>query len=176
MKTLIILLRGLTPTGKNKVPMAPLRAALEEASLRDVRTYIQSGNVVVRTHLGLRDVEKLVQDVIKEKFGGEIVVFVRTVSYFKDVLARNPFLNAETSKQYFTLLATKPDAALLSELLKISYVPDELRVINDMTYVLCATKYSDIKINNNFIERKLKISATTRVYNTIANLVELAEK
>jgi uncharacterized protein (DUF1697 family) len=40
----VILLRGLTPTGKNKVPMEPLRRAPAEARLENVRTYIQSGN------------------------------------------------------------------------------------------------------------------------------------
>jgi len=43
-----------------------------------------------------------------------------------------------------------------------------------MAFVLCATKYSDLTINNNFIERKLRVSATTRVYNTIAKLVSLS--
>lgn len=52
--------------------------------------------------------------------------------------------------------------------------PDKIEVVADMAYVLCATKYSDLKINNNFIERKLRTSATTRVYNTIAQLTELS--
>ena len=60
MKTTIILLRGVMPTGKNKVLMAPLRTALEEVGLSQVRTYIQSGNVIVSTRLGLPAVERLV--------------------------------------------------------------------------------------------------------------------
>jgi uncharacterized protein (DUF1697 family) len=43
-------------------------------------------------------------------------------------------------------------------------------------YVLYATRYSDSKLNNNAMERKLKVSATTRVYNTVANLVRLAKE
>lgn len=65
------------------------------------------------------------------------------------------------------------DFKLLEEFLARGYSPDKVKVIDDMAYVLCATKYRDLKINNNFIERKLKVSATTRVYNTIANLVNL---
>ena len=174
MKTQIILLRGVTPTGKNKVLMTPLRAALEEAGLSNVRTYIQSGNIVVSSSLNQVSVEKLVHDVIKDSFGGDIVVFARMVSYFKKVLVHNPFTNAEQSKLYFTLLSAKPESGFLKEFLAPGYLPDKIEVINDMAYVLCASKYSDLKINNNFIERKLKVSATTRVYNTIANLVELA--
>jgi hypothetical protein len=52
MKTYLILLRGLTPSGKNKVLMAPLRAALVKAGLKDVQTYIQSGNVIPASNDG----------------------------------------------------------------------------------------------------------------------------
>jgi uncharacterized protein (DUF1697 family) len=82
---------------------------------------------------------------------------------------------ADRSKLYFTLLSARPEKGLLKEFLAPRYLPDKIKFIDDMAYVLCATKYSDLKINNNFIERKLKVSATTRVYNTISNAVKLAE-
>ena len=173
MNTQIILLRGVTPTGRNKVLMAPLRAALEEAGLKNVRTYIQSGNVIASTDLNRTAVEKLVHNVIKDNFGGDIVVLSRTAAYFKKALARNPFHGADTSKLYFTLLAAKPEPRILKDFLAPGYAPDKIEVVGDMAYVLCATKYSDLKINNNFIERKLSVAATTRNYNTISKLAEL---
>ncbi len=48
-----------------------------------------------------------------------------------------------------------------------------MRVLDDTVYILCATKYADIKVNNTFIERKLQVAATTRVYNTVKKLVAL---
>ena len=174
MQTLIILLRGVMPTGKNKVPMAPLRAALEEAGLNNVRTYIQSGNVIVSSKLDPSAVETLVHNVIQQKFGGDIAVLARTASYFKKMMVRNPFADADPAKLYFTLLSAKPDRNLLREFLDPGYAPDQVKVINDMVYILCATNYSTLKVNNNFIERKLKLSATTRVYNTMSRLIELA--
>jgi uncharacterized protein (DUF1697 family) len=172
----IILLRGVTPTGKNKVLMAPLRAALEYAGLTDVQTYIQSGNVIATSDLSQADLETLVHEVIKRQFGGDIAVLVRTVSYFRTILGRNPFPQADTAKLYFTLLASIPEAHAVNEFLALGYAPDQVQVIDDMVYVLCATKYSDVKANNNFIERKLKVVATTRVYKTIANLVVLSKE
>lgn len=175
MKTNIILLRGVTPTGKNKVPMGLLRKALEEAGLKNVRTYIQSGNVIASSNLSQAALEELVHNVIGEKFGGDIVVLARTPVYFKEVLARNPFAGADSSRLYFTLLKSLPESTLLREFLAKGYAPDKIEVFNDMAYILCATNYRDMKINNNFIERKLKVSATTRNYNTISRLVELGE-
>jgi len=174
MKTYVILLRGVTPTGKNQVLMEPLRAALEKTGLKDVRTYIQSGNVVAASHLTKPALEKLVHDVIEHRFGGDIAVLARTASEFTNLLARNPFRHADTSRLYFTLLAGMPDARLVKAFLAPGYAPDKVKVIEDMAYILCATKYSDLKINNNFIERKLKIAATTRNYNTVSKLVELS--
>ena len=174
MKPHIILLRGLTPTGKNKVLMAPLRAALEDAGLRDVRSYIQSGNVLACTALDPRATEELVHRVIQEHLGADITVLVRPVDYFQAVLANNPFHGADSAKLYFTLLAHAPEPALLQAFGEINHAPDQVQLVGDMAYVLCATKYSYLKANNNFIERKLKVAATTRNFNTVSKLMALS--
>ena len=167
------------PTGKNKVPMAPLRAALEAAGLREVRTYIQSGNVIVTTGLKPAVVERLAHDVIREKFGGDITVISRLPDYLKNVLAGCPFkkalagTGADTARLYFTFLATMPDSALLRAFLASGCAPDRIKIVGDMAYILCATKYSDAKINNSIIERKLKLRATMRNYNTVTSLIAL---
>ncbi|MGE8678882.1 MAG: DUF1697 domain-containing protein [Achromobacter marplatensis] len=174
MSTQIILLRGVMPSGKNKVPMAPLRAALERAGLRDVRTYIQSGNVIAATGLDQASVQALVHQVIKEQFGGDIKVLARTPSYFRDMMENNPFNGHDPAKLYFTLLGSPPEGALLESFHALDHTPDQVRVVGDMAYVLCATKYSDLKANNNFVERKLKVAATTRNFNTVSKLIALS--
>ncbi|MBA3470268.1 MAG: DUF1697 domain-containing protein [Herpetosiphonaceae bacterium] len=176
MQTYIILLRGVMPTGKNKVLMAPLRAALEQAGLLDVQTYIQSGNIIATSPLSQLELEHLVHEVIEQDFGGDIAVLARTVEQFRTIFAANPFPNADTAKLHFTLLATIPEEDLVKQFLAPGYTPDEVKVIRDMVYIHCATTYSAGKLNNNFIERKLKVAATTRVYNTIAKLVALSSE
>ena len=162
------------PTGKNKVPMKPLRAALEQAGLRDVRTYIQSGNIIATTSLKQRAVEQLVHDVIAKEFGGDIAVIARTLSKFRDILNSNPFKRVDTAKLFFTLLSAKPNKRLVEEFLAPDYSPDKVRVIGDTVYIVAADQYAGLKANNNYIERKLKVAATTRVYRTMAKLLELS--
>lgn len=174
MSTYIILLRGVTPTGRNKVPMAELRASLDQAGLRDVRTYIQSGNVIARSGLSPPRIERLVHDVIRDRFGGDLVVLARSPAYFQQAIANIRYKNPDTAKLYFTFLAAPPEPSVLADFLAPGYAPDRIEFVEDLAYVLCASGYRDIKINNNFIERKLKISATTRVYNTVAKLLELS--
>ena len=173
--TFVVLLRGIMPTGKNKVPMADLRIALEKAGLRNVRTYIQSGNVLVEADLDQTKLEDLVHQVIKKGIGADIVVVARTASQFQKIVTNNPFDTKETEKQYFTLLADAPERSVFGQFAKADYSPEKVVVIKDTIYTLYATKYSDSKFNNSFIERKLKVPATTRNFNTMTKLVELAK-
>lgn len=175
MKTWIILLRGVMPTGRNKVPMAALRSALEAAGLEDVQTYIQSGNVIASSALTRRALEALVHELIAEQFGGDIVVLAREAAYFRRALARSPFADEDPAKLYFTLLDKRPRPDAAAAFLAPGYLPDRVAIRDDMAYIYYSTRYSELKINNNFIERRLGLSATTRVHNTIARLVALSE-
>ncbi len=173
MLTYVILLRGVMPTGKNRVPMAELRVALMDAGLVDVRTYIQSGNVIAASHLDHAAVSQLVHDTIEQKIGANITVITRTAEQLMQVLAGNPFSDADSSRLYFSLLSSPPAPKLLQEFLEINFAPDEVRVIDDTIYTRYATKLSDSKFTNNFFEKKLKVAATTRNFNTMTRLVEL---
>lgn len=174
MKTFIILLRGVTPTGKNKVLMAPLREALTKAGLKDVQTYIQSGNVVAQTRLTQIELEKAVHEVIHNNFGGDIAVLAKTPGQFSKILNHNPFKKEDGKRLYFSLLATEPDKKLLKEFLSTDFSPDHVRYFKNTIYTLYATKHSDSKFNNNYFERKLKVTATTRNLNTMTKLIDMA--
>jgi uncharacterized protein (DUF1697 family) len=174
MKTYIVLLRGVTPTGRNRVPMDRLRAALDEAGLRDVRTYIQSGNVIARSDLDREGIQRLTHDTIAKKIGADIMVIARSPEQFRRVMARCPFPEKISSQLYFSLLASRPSAAAVRELRRIEFAPDEVQVIGDTIYTRYATRLSDSRFHNNFFERKLKVAATTRNFNTMTRLIALS--
>ncbi len=174
MKKYAILLRGVTPTGKNRVPMAELRVALSNAGLLDVQTYIQSGNVIAKSDLGQSSLESLVHEVIFREICADIAVIARTHEQLKRVMEDNPFPFSAASRTYFSLLSVPAQPHLTEELSRIDFSPDSVRVGQDAIYTLYATKHSDSKFNNNFFERKLKVPATTRNFNTMSRLVELS--
>jgi uncharacterized protein (DUF1697 family) len=173
MKKYAILLRGVTPTGKNRVPMAELRIALTEAGLLDVQTYIQSGNVVANSALSQSSLESLVHDVILQDIGADIVVIARTHAQIKRVMEANPFPLDESFRTYFSIFAGQAESRLVDELSQFEFSPDRVLITKHAIYTLYATKYSDSKFNNNFFERKLKVATTTRNFNTMSRLVEL---
>lgn len=154
--------------------MAALRAALAKAGLKDVRTYIQSGNVVALSSLTFIELEKLVHEIILKNFGGDIAVLARTPDQFAEILQRNPFREEDGKRLYFSLLATDPDKKLLKEFLATDFSPDKVRYVGNTIYTLYATRHSDSRFNNNYFERKLKITATTRNLNTMTRLVAMA--
>lgn len=173
MQTYVILLRGVMPTGKNRVPMAELRVALADAGLAEVRTYIQSGNVIARSGLDPARVGRLVHEAIRRRMGADITVVTRTPAQVLRILALNPFPHADPARLYFTLLASPAAPALARGLLEIDFAPDEVKVVGDTIYTLYASKLSDSRYDNNYFERRLKVAATTRNFNTLSRLAEL---
>jgi len=174
MNTFVVLLRGVMPYGRNKVPMADLRTVLSEAGLGDVQTYIQTGNVVAKSELSRTDVETLVHEAIKENIGAQIPAIARTAEQFRVIFEQNPFASADSSRVYFSLLQECPSKANLEKFLLTDVSADTVRIIDATLYTRYNTKHSDSKFNNNFFERQLKVTSTTRNFNTMSKLVELS--
>lgn len=91
MERYIALLRGINVRGKNKIPMAELKAGFEAAGFEGVKTYLNSGNVVFSSDEA--DTGKLadrIESLIREQFDLEIPVFVMTKSALEDILCHAP--------------------------------------------------------------------------------------
>ena len=174
MNTFVVLLRGVMPYGRNRVSMADLRTVLSEAGLGDVQTYIQTGNVVAKSELSRTDVQTLVHEAIKENIGAQIPAIARTAEQFRVIFEQNPFASADSARVYFSLLQEYPSRANLEKFLLTDVSPDTVRIIDDTLYTRYNTKHSDSKFTNNFFERQLKVTATTRNFNTMSKLVELS--
>jgi uncharacterized protein (DUF1697 family) len=88
----VALLRGLNVGGKNLVPMAALRACCEEEGLRDVATYIQSGNVLFSAPArpAAAVLERRLERAIAERFGVTTLAVLRTAAQLREVVARAP--------------------------------------------------------------------------------------
>ena len=88
----VALLRGVNVGGKNKLPMADLRDIFTAAGCAAVQTYIQSGNVVFKAAPDLAErAPEIVARAIRERFGYETAVVVRSSEELRQVAASNPF-------------------------------------------------------------------------------------
>ncbi|HKK12766.1 MAG TPA: DUF1697 domain-containing protein [Flavobacteriaceae bacterium] len=175
--THIALLRGINVSGQKKIPMVELRKLLTDSGFDNVKTYIQSGNVIFRSSQEKRAVlENTIQKAIKLHFGFEVPVLVRTETEIQNILEACPFPEEKKTNGYFTLLHSAPDKSLVEETRLISYPDEEFHITNRCVYFFSSTGYGKAKCNNNFFERKLKVSATTRNYKTMVKLLSLCAK
>jgi uncharacterized protein (DUF1697 family) len=175
MQTYIALLRGINVSGQKKIPMAELRDLLSGIGLENVQTYIQSGNVVFQSsEKSSQKLESNIHEAIKKNFGFEVPVLVITPEHLQQIFDDCPFSEEQKVNSYFTLLYNVPEKPLVADVSKISY-PNETFIITDScVYFYSSTGYGKAKCNNNFFERKLKITATARNYKTMVKLLSLS--
>lgn len=176
MKTHIVLLRGVNVSGKNIIKMAILKDVLIDNNFQKVTTYIQSGNIVLTSDLEKEAVATKIQQLIQDHFQLQIAVFCLDVQEMETALKNNPFIeNIEPNKLFFTFLNEEPAAEVLANLSTVDFGKDQFKVIDKVLYFYLPEGMSNSKLNNNFFEKKLKVTATGRNLNTIHKLIDLAK-
>lgn len=94
MAVFVALLRAVNVGGTGMLPMAELRTLCVELGWRNVRTYIQSGNVVFESPLPERAVRAELERALAEKMGRHVGVLIRTAPELRTIFESNPFPNA----------------------------------------------------------------------------------
>jgi uncharacterized protein (DUF1697 family) len=177
MPVYVAMLRGVN-AGGNPLKMEWLRVACGELGFGDVRTYLQSGNVVLSSKLGATAVAKRLKDRIDGQTRLPVPVVVRTASEMEEIAADNPFLKQkgiDATKLHVTFLEkapVKPDTAKLD---KLAGTRDAYRLAGREVYLHCPINYGQTKLSNMAIE-KLLGSATTRNWNTVTTLTAMANE
>ena len=118
----VVLLRGINLVKRNRIAMPELRRALEQAGYRDVKTHLQSGNVVVSSRASPERVAKGVQELIKKEFGLDIAVLVRSQAELQAILRRNLLKKVATNPRRYlvTFLSASLPRATVDELREVA--------------------------------------------------------
>ena len=173
----IALLRGINVGGKNRLPMKDLAAMFVDAGCDDVRTYIQSGNVVFRVDPASADgIPAQIGASILDRFGYEIPVVTRRARDLEAILEANPFVEAgaETDRLHVVFLADAPDAEHLEALDPDRSPPDEFAVRGREIYLHCPNGLARSKLTNAWFDSRLSTVSTMRNWKTVRKLLELA--
>lgn len=177
MKTYIAILRGINVSGQKKIKMADLRALLDELGFKEVQTYIQSGNIVFQyPETSENSLEKMIEENIQAHYDFQVPTLVRSPEEFQYVVENNPFLQdpeKDINRQYITFLAEKPAGERIEALREVNYEPEEYVIDGRLIFLYSPKGYGRAKMNNNFFEKKLKVSATTRNWKTVNKLLEM---
>lgn len=179
MENYVALLRGINVNGKNIIKMEALRETLSSIGYKNVKTYIQSGNIVFNYQKkDIETIEKHIQNQIKTNFSLDISVFILIQSDFKKSIIENPLLNiSNLNETYFhiTFLHEIPNEVFVDDLIKNKSNTELIIWDKKCLFLYCLDGYGNTKLSNKYIENKLKIKATTRNWKTCKTLLEFSE-
>ena len=189
VQTWVALLRGVNVGGRNRLAMADLRAVHERLGHRDVRTHLQSGNVVFRAPGDEAAVAGAIAQRLAADLGAQYPVVVRSASALAAVVAANPFAvrlagaGPDAAKPlHVTFLdhpvpdapvpgGPVPDGAFDFDL--PAGAPDELALGDRHVYLWCPRGYGRTRLTPAFFERRTGATATDRGWSTVVALAEL---
>jgi uncharacterized protein (DUF1697 family) len=176
--THVALLRGINVGGKNILPMKELAAMFERAGGANVRTYIQSGNVIFEAASDAAKVADSVSAKIEKKFGYRIPMILRNYEQLAKAIAGNPFIKAGVVEQralHVYFLADTPSAACCASLDKNRSAPDAFEVRGREIYLHMPNGMGRTKLTNAYFDSKLLTTSTARNWATILKLAEMME-
>jgi uncharacterized protein (DUF1697 family) len=174
----IVLLRGINLGPHKRIAMPALREALCEAGFEGVRTYVQSGNVVLGSDAPPEGLGGEVERVIAECFGLDVDVVVRTRDELAAVVALNPLGDvAVNPKRYqVTFLASRlpPEVAASLESLRVD--PERLVIAGRELYTWHPDGVARSKLWARTADRRLGVVATARNWTTVTTLLAMADE
>jgi uncharacterized protein (DUF1697 family) len=173
------LLRGINIGGHKKIRMSDLKALYESLGFGQVTTYIQSGNVLFSTDTNESEAELAcrIGNAIKERFGFEVPVVIRTKEEMQQIVMQNPFAAEEEiapDKLVVMYLGSIPDAATLTKVQ--TKIDDDSRYafIGHTLYFFYPDGYGQTKWHSNFFEKQLRTTVTARNWTTTCKLAAIA--
>ena len=173
----IALIRGVN-VGGVVLKMEDLKRILEYIGFTKVSTYIQSGNAIFESkESNKRKMEAEIAQELKHAVGREVVVIVKSIDELRRIVSSHPLEGlGDPGNLYVSVLSHDPAAPDVEILMETMNDVDRHEVANRVVYSYYGQGYGSSKRSNNFLEKILKVSATTRNWATMTKLLELAER
>ena len=172
MAVMVALLRGVNVGGKRTLSMAKLRDLAEGLGYDDVATYIQSGNLVLRTSDSASKVERDLAAAIAGLGGVQPAVIVRTRAELQKVVRGNPFLRrGEEEKACHVVFRAK---AATPRLDLPAYAPEEAAAVGKELYLFLPNGMGRSKLAAD-LAKDTSAVGTTRGWRTVTKLLEVLD-
>lgn len=169
MADYVVLLRAINVGGHNKIKMAELRELLEELKFTRVSTYLQSGNVVCSSRKQTAGVATSIAAGIRQRFGHDIVVIVRTADEFGKIIDACPFPEPGDKSSSIVFLDETYDGTLDAS----AFAPDKCVHTGSEVYLHWHGDFSTTKLTPSWIEKQTGRAGTRRNWATLRALREL---
>ena len=180
----IVLLRGINVGAANRISMPELRTVLSDAGHEDVRTHVQSGNIVVGTDIDGPALGRLIHDLILDRFALDVPVVTRTAVEFAAIVAGNPFPKAAAAnpKLLQVTFLSEPLAGDVAE--RVRGVSSD-RFSSDIAAISLSVSGREVygwhpegihasALARELSDRRLGVTATARNWTTVTTLLKMA--
>jgi uncharacterized protein (DUF1697 family) len=176
MAVYVAMLRGINLGPARRVPMGELRELLSTAGYEDVRTYVQSGNIVLSSTEKPAGVEGRLRELISDRFGFDVPVIVRSRAQLAAVVKANPLgdVAADPKRYQVSFLAEKPPAELLRRMAELAHGGERVVARGREIYAWHPEGAARSKLWNGLAGKGLGITATARNWTTVTTLLEMA--
>jgi len=173
----VALLRGINVGGKHVLPMKDLAKMFADAGCGDVRTYIQSGNVIFVAPAGAPGIADAITGNIVKRFGFQVPVILRTSQQWRKSIQNNPYLalGADERTLHVYFLADPPKASAIAGLDPARSAPDAFHVRGQEIYLHLPNGMARTKLTNAYFDSKLSTTCTARNWATVLKLSEMME-
>jgi uncharacterized protein (DUF1697 family) len=174
---MVALLRGINVGGNRKVPMPELCAAAIEAGLTEVKSYIQSGNLVFHAgKLNVNQATLLLEKAIEDRFGFPVDVMVRTAVQWKKYASGSPFPGAARARPNLLHLGLSkfPCNKNIAEALKeVAVSGEKIKLVGDAIWIDFAAGVGKSKLTPAALDKAAGSAVTMRNWNTVSKINEM---
>lgn len=178
MPVYICMLRGINVGPHKRMKMDKLRTCCESLKFTGVKTYIQSGNIVLQaTRTNPAQISKRIEAQIANQFGFHADVITRTREDFEDALRKNPLLKEDgidESKLHVVFLSDKPSRESMQKLESIILSPDRVRFRGHEIFFYFPNGVSGSSLWKHNLDKIMAVSGTMRNWNTVNALERMA--
>ncbi len=175
MTTYIVLFRGINVGGNKVVKMETLRTVLNKAGFADVKTYIQSGNLILTSNQTARRVGETISALFPTTFGFESRVSIRNIDEWNCMIAKNPYPGAGDNPKslHAVILDGDPSEAALAEFAGKAAESESFTLRNRVLYLYTPDGFGTSKLAL-ALDKVLKVPLTARNWRTVLRLQEMA--
>lgn len=175
----VAFLRAINVGVGRQVKMDLLRKLFENLGYQHVKSYIQTGNIIFDTEQkDLLLIKSSIEPLLKQTFGFEIPVILRTDKEVSEIIINNPFkdfFSQEKTATYVALLDKTPTRDLITKIEELSNNIDTLKIVNKDIFWLAYKERGKSPITNTLLEKTIKITATTRNLTTMIHLENMCQ-
>lgn len=172
----VLLLRGINVGRNKRLAMPDLRSLLEDVGYSEVRTHLQSGNVVLTSPDSAARIAEIVRSEIAARLALEVGIIVRTADEMAEVVSVNALRDVATdpSRYVVTFLPGPVDQTSLRELEEQSFAPEEFAVRGREVFLWCPNGQHESPLAKALGKAGVTTTGTARNWRTVTRLAELA--